>query len=50
MLFARALTNGARWYTSDVFCGYTAEELETPAGTTSIITVSKTGKVVENGA
>lgn len=28
MLFARALTNGARWYTPDVFSGYTPEEVE----------------------
>ncbi len=27
MLFARALSNGARWYCSDVYCGYTSEEL-----------------------
>lgn len=49
MLFARALSNGARWYTSDVFCGYTAEELETPRGTTSIISIDGKGKVKENG-
>lgn len=48
MLFARALSNGARWYCSDVFCGYTAEELETPQETTSIITIDKKGKVKEN--
>jgi len=28
MLFARALSNGARWYCSDAFCGYTVEEVE----------------------
>ncbi len=28
LLFARALTNGAKWYCADVFCGYTPEELE----------------------
>ena len=27
MLFARALTNGARWYCPDVFSGYAVEEL-----------------------
>lgn len=27
-LFARALSNGARWYTPDVYCGYAQEELE----------------------
>jgi len=45
MLFARALSNGARWYTSDVFCGYTAEELETPKEVASVITIDKKGKV-----
>lgn len=49
MLFARALSNGARWFTSDVFCGYTAEELETPREITSVITIDKKGKVEENG-
>jgi len=49
MLFARALSNGARWYTSDVFCGYTAEELEPSKEVTSIITVDGKGKVKENG-
>lgn len=28
LLFARALTNGAKWFCADVFCGYTPEELE----------------------
>jgi hypothetical protein len=28
MLFARALSNGAKWYCPDVFSGYTVEELE----------------------
>lgn len=51
MLFARALSNGARWYASDVFCGYTAEEVETPIKeATSIITLNGKGKVMENGA
>jgi hypothetical protein len=49
MLFARALSNGARWYTSDVFCGYTAEELETPREVTSVVTIDGKGKVKENG-
>ena len=49
MLFARALSNGAKWYTSDVFCGYTAEELEPSKEVTSIITVDGKGKVKENG-
>lgn len=49
MLFARALSNGARWYTSDVFCGYTAEEVEAPKEVTSVITINGKGKVQENG-
>ena len=28
LLYARALTNGARWYAADAFCGYTVEEVE----------------------
>jgi len=28
MLFARALSNGSRWYCPDAFCGYCTEELE----------------------
>lgn len=47
LLFARALSNGARWYTADVFCGYTAEEIEKTAEATSVITISKSGKVEE---
>lgn len=49
MLFARALSNGARWYVSDVFCGYTAEEIEKPREATSTITINGEGKVAENG-
>lgn len=49
MLFARALSNGARWYCPDVFCGYTAEEIETPREVTSVITIDGKGKVKENG-
>lgn len=53
MLFARALSNGARWYASDVFCGYTAEEIEgigSKREATSVITINGKGKVKENGA
>lgn len=28
MLFARAISNGARWYCPDVYCGYATEELD----------------------
>jgi len=47
MLFARALSNGARWFCADVFCGYTPEEAEEeikPA--TKMITISEEGEVV----
>lgn len=48
MLFARALSNGARWYASDVFCGYTAEEVDNVKEVTSVITIDKKGEV-KNG-
>ena len=28
MLFARALSNGSKWYAPDAFCGYAVEEVE----------------------
>ncbi len=28
MLFARAVSNGARWFMPDVYCGYATEEIE----------------------
>jgi len=38
MLFARALSNGARWYCPNVFCGYTPEEIESiPQGQESTV-------------
>ena len=49
LLFARTLSNGAKWYCSDVFCGYTTEELETTKEVTSVITIDKKGEVKENG-
>ena len=49
MLFARALSNGARWFTSDVFCGYTAEEVENVKEVTSVVTIDGKGEVKENG-
>ena len=45
MNFARALMNGARWYTPDIYCGYAVEELEKAEEITSIITIDKKGKV-----
>lgn len=49
MNFARALMNGARWYTPDIYCGYAVEELEKVEDVTSIITINKEGKV-KNGS
>lgn len=50
MLFSRALSNGARWYTADVFCGYTPDEIEVvpqePAKTT--ITINDAGEVAQD--
>ena len=48
LLFARALSNGSKWYCADVFCGYVAEELEKTVDTTSIISINNKGKVIEN--
>jgi hypothetical protein len=49
MLFARALSNGARWYTADVFCGYTPEEAEEETKpVTKMITISAEGDVVSD--
>jgi hypothetical protein len=48
MNFARALMNGARWYTPDVYCGYAVEELEKTEEITSVITIDKKGEV-KNG-
>lgn len=45
MLFARALSNGSKWYCSDVFCGYTAEELESVPTAIEVVTLDKKGKV-----
>ena len=49
MNFARALMNGARWYTPDIYCGYAVEELEKAEDVTSIITINKKGEV-NNGS
>lgn len=49
MLFARAVSNGARWYTADVFCGYASEEIEevetTPVAPKTI-SITAEGEVV----
>jgi hypothetical protein len=53
MLFARALSNGARWYTSDAFCGYSVEEMEAPlpnsdAKPTTVTLDAETGEVTND--
>ncbi len=53
MLFARALSNGARFYCPDVYSAYTPEELEPVSGTKTqveqsvpeVITISTEGEV-----
>ncbi len=45
MNFARALMNGARWYTPDIYCGYAIEELEKTEDVTSVITMNKKGEI-----
>ena len=47
MLFARAISNGARWYCPDVYCGYIQEELEgiTEAPKEDVVTITDNGEV-----
>jgi len=51
MLFARALSNGAKWYCPDAFSGttpYTRDEIENDGGIEELPTVDvKTGEVIE---
>ena len=47
MFFARALSNGTRWFCPDVFCGYTVEEVENVKEATSIISINGKGKIIE---
>jgi hypothetical protein len=49
MLYARALTNGARWYAADAFCGYTVEEVEDIDVKKVATTVTITDGEVTNG-
>jgi len=46
MLFARAMSNGIKWFTPDVFAGpvYTPEELGS-----AVITEDTTAEVIDNG-
>ena len=50
MLFARALTNGSKWYTPDAFCGYSVEEIETPIPSSSTISITAEGEVVNGNS
>jgi hypothetical protein len=50
MLFARALSNGARWYTADVFCGYTTEEVQEDPASTKVISITTDGEVVSGSS
>jgi hypothetical protein len=47
MLFARAMSNGAKWFTPDVFCGYSREEMEgiSEAPATDIVSITDDGEV-----
>lgn len=50
MLFARALSNGARWFASDAFCGYSVEEIGSPISNGNAITtvsITDEGEVVD---
>ena len=52
MLFARALSNGVRWYCPDVICGYyTVEEVSDFADETkeSVVEITQEGEVKTNG-
>ena len=51
MLFARALTNGARWYCPDVYAGYAEEELEGVLVDVKkdVVSIDATGEVKVNG-
>ena len=48
MLFARAMTNGARWFCPDVYCGYAEEELEGVVVDTpkAVVSIYASGEVV----
>ena len=51
MLFARAMTNGARWFCPDVYSGYAEEELEgivvdVPK---NVVAIDANGEVTNNG-
>lgn len=51
MLYARAMTNGARWFCPDVYSGYAEEELEgvLVERPKDVVTVDLNGEVKTNG-
>ena len=51
MMFARAMTNGARWFCPDVYSGYAEEELEGVLvdRPKDVVTVDLNGEVKTNG-
>jgi hypothetical protein len=51
MLFARAISNGARWYMPDVYCGYATEEVEDIAAEPKkdVVSIDVNGEVKTNG-
>lgn len=50
MLFARALTNGARWYCPDTYAGFSVEEVEASiVSETATVSITPEGDVVTNG-
>ena len=51
MFFNRALSNGARWYTPDIFCGYSVEEMDgiTTESKPDVVTITAAGEVEKNG-
>jgi hypothetical protein len=51
MFFNRAMSNGARWYTPDIFCGYSVEEMDGISTETKadVVTITKEGEIIKNG-
>jgi len=51
-LFARAITNGVRWFCPDAYCGYATEELEELGPVEAkpdVVTIDAGGEVKTNG-
>lgn len=49
LLFARALSNGSKWYCPNVFSGYTVEEIESVSVQTESVVSIQNGEVVSDG-